>query len=163
MRKHIRSVCCIILILVLVVVSVNCSILKRFEPPDKSKTEKPPTETPVKTPTPKPNVQAIIQEGIAYRKAGKLKKAIAAFRQALKLEPKNTEAANQLQETQNELNALIDLHLKQGIKYFTQENLQDAISEWNIVLELDPSNKEAADYKERAQRKLDALKDQQGS
>jgi tetratricopeptide (TPR) repeat protein len=123
-------------------------------------------KNPVKTPTPKPlptpkapDVQSIIQEGIAYRETGKLNKAIASFKEALKYEPNNAEAALYLQETQDELDVLITDHLNKGIKYFNEDALEDAIREWNKVLELDPSHQEAAEYKEKAQKRLDALKD----
>lgn len=164
MRKQLRRVCCGILVLVLVVVTVSCSSIFGGSKPPEEPGKKPPEtqpktqpETQPKTQPKKPTVEAIIQQGITYREAGNLKKAISSFNQALEIEPKNAKADQYLQETQQELNALVEEHLKQGIKYFTQDALQEAMDEWNTVLELDPSNQKALDYKERTQRKLDAL------
>jgi tetratricopeptide (TPR) repeat protein len=119
------------------------------------------TPIPELTPTPEPAPsQSIIQQGIAYREAGDIKKAITSFEQALKIEPGNAEAAKYLEEARNELDELITSHLNNGIKYFNQDALEDAIREWDKVLELDPSHQEALKYKKEAQRRLDALQNQ---
>jgi hypothetical protein len=119
-----------------------------------------PTPEPEPTPTPepaKPNVQTIIQNGIAYHEAGDIKKAIATFERALELDPGNAKATQYLQEARTELQALITMHLNKGLAYFNQEALEDAIQEWDKVLALDPSNQKAAEYKQRAQKQLDAI------
>lgn len=124
-----------------------------------------PTPTPEPTPTPTPEPEAeqseaqrLIIEGKAYRKAGDLKRAITSFERALEADPGNAEAAKNLKDAQRELEKLITSHLNKGIEYFTQDALEDAIREWDKVLELDPANEEALKNKERAQKRLDALK-----
>ena len=102
-------------------------------------------------------VQALIQTGISYREAGDLKKAIATFEQASQVDPNDSEVITYLDETRDDLKKLITAHLNEGIKHFNQDALEEAIAEWNKVLELDPANRQAADYKERAATMLKTL------
>jgi len=168
MRKNFQGIYRTVLVVILAMSVVSCSsVIDRVKNLGKPKTEPKKTEPkktepkktePKKTEPEKPDVQSTIKQGIAHRKAGKFKKAIASFEQALEIEPENAEAAQYLQETQNELDELVMSHLNKGIKYFEQDALEDAIREWDKVLELDPSNEKAAEYKKRAQKRLDALK-----
>jgi tetratricopeptide (TPR) repeat protein len=139
--------------------AVSCSsLLDRIGGSDKPKTQPKKTQ-PKKTQPKKSDVQSLIKQGIAYREAGELRKAITSFQKALEIEPKNAKAKQYLKETQQERDALVEKHLNQGIEHFTNEDLQDAMKEWDKVLELDPSNKKALEYKEKTQNRLDALKD----
>ena len=99
----------------------------------------------------------LIQTGISYRDAGEVKKAIAAFEQAYQLVPEDPQTVKYLEETQDALKKLITAHLNEGIKLFNQDSLENAIIEWDKVLELDPSNRQAAEYKRRAQTMLNTL------
>lgn len=45
----------------------------------------------------------------------------------------------------------VERHLRKGIVYFLSEDMEEAIRLWNVVLELDPENKTALDYKKRAE------------
>jgi len=105
-------------------------------------------------------VQILIQSGISYRETGDLKKAIATFEQAYQLAPKNSEIFENLEETRDDLKKLITAYLNEGIKLFNQDSLEDAILEWNKVLELDSSNRQASEYKERAETMLNTLASQ---
>ncbi len=159
MKKQVQRMAYIVFIGIVTMSVMSCGgVLDRVKGLGKSEQPEPKKTEPKKTEPKKPDVQNIIKQGIAHREAGNLKKAMASFEQALGTDPKNAEAAQYLQETQNELDALIESYLKQGIKYFTDDALQEAMAEWNKVLELDPSNAKALDYKERTQNKLDALK-----
>jgi len=54
-----------------------------------------------------------------------------------------------------------EMHFKQGIEYYGREQLAEAISEWELVKNLDPSYKRVDDHINKAkdiQRKLDELK-----
>ncbi len=105
-------------------------------------------------------VQILIQNGLSYREIGDLKKAITIFEQAYQLDPTNPKVAEYLQETRDDLKKVITAHLNEGIKLFNQDSLEGAILEWNKVLKLDPSNRQAAEYKERAETMLDTLASQ---
>lgn len=107
--------------------------------------------------TPTTEIEALIQAGIALRNVGKLKEAVATFEQAAQWDPENVEIGEYLEETRDEIQKLITDHLNKGIKQFNQESLENAILEWEKVLELDPSNPQATEYKERAENMLKAL------
>jgi tetratricopeptide (TPR) repeat protein len=125
-----------------------------------------PKPEPTPEPTPKPqvsqpetqDVQSIIDNGKSQRKAGDYNKAIATFEEALKSDPENTEAATLLAETQQERATLVEEHMKKGLQYFSDENLQAAMEEWDAVLSLDPDHAKALEYKDRTQKQLDAFK-----
>lgn len=89
--------------------------------------------------------------------AGQVNKAIASFEKAKKQDPNNAQAEQYLQQARAKRQELIQKHLNQGIEYFRKEQLQEAMREWNAVLELDPNNAEALANKERTQKMLDAL------
>lgn len=166
MKKNSRIVVYWAFILLIGIMTVSCAGLLGKEEKKSPKVEE---KKPVKTPTPKPTVQptpqaqkpdakTFIDQGKTQRRAGKYPEAIASFEDALKLESNNAEAARLLQETKKERDDLVAAHMKQGLEFMRQENLQAALQEWNKILVLDPGNKEAADYKQRTQQQLDALK-----
>ncbi len=97
------------------------------------------------------------QQGIIVWKAGDLKSAIAFFEQALQLAPQNRDIQNYLDQTRDEFQKQITFHLNEGIKFFNREALEDAILEWEKVLDLDPDNSQALEYRRRAEKMLDAL------
>ncbi len=102
-------------------------------------------------------VEALIQAGKSLHEAGKLREAITTFEQAAQLAPGNAEIARYLEETRDKMKKLITAHLNEGIKQFNREALEEAIVEWEKVLELDPSNRQAVEYKERAEKMLDQI------
>lgn len=123
-----------------------------------------PTPKPKPQTTPKPAVsnaaeaEKLVDIGVARLEAGDVNKAIFSFQKAMKVDPKNTEAAQYLKQAEQKKAEMIDTHLKQGIKYFNSEQLEQAMAEWNKVLTLDPKHAKALDYKQRTQAQLDALK-----
>ncbi len=102
-------------------------------------------------------IEALIQAGIALRNVGKLKDAVTTFEKASQLDPENNEIDEYLEETRDEFQKLMTSHLNEGIKLFNQANLEGAIKEWEKVLDLDPSNPQATEYKKRAESMLQAL------
>jgi tetratricopeptide (TPR) repeat protein len=106
---------------------------------------------------PKPEVQILLENGVASREAGEIKQAIATFEQAYQLAPDDPQIGKYLDETRDELRKLITAHLNEGIKQFNQDALKEAILEWDKVLELDPANRQAIGYKKRAQDMLNTL------
>lgn len=103
------------------------------------------------------DAEHFIQTGLKLRESGELKKALSLFENAAQLDPENPEIAQYIETTNLELQKLITFHLNEGIKQFNQEALENAIAEWNKVLELEPSNTQASEYKKRAEQMLEAL------
>ena len=102
-------------------------------------------------------IDNLIYQGRNSRKAGDLKSAIAFFEQAAQLAPQNQYLQKDLEKTRDEAKKLITFHLNEGIKFFNREALEDAILEWEKVLDLDPDNPQALEYRRRAEKMLDAL------
>jgi len=63
-----------------------------------------------------------------------------------------------LARAKKERDKAVDIRFRKGIAYFQSEEMEMAIKEWEAVLELDPSNKVAADYKYRAEVIMERLK-----
>lgn len=104
-----------------------------------------------------PDVGKIIATGQGQLNAGKLNDAIASFEKALSIDPGNSDAKSLLNEAKQERAAQIDMHMKKGLQYNSEENLQAALKEWEAVLALDPNHAQALEYKERTQKQLDAF------
>lgn len=85
-------------------------------------------------------------------------KAIEEFQAVLKYDPSYMDAKELLAKSIKERDQAVEAHLKKGMGYFQKENMEKAIKEWDIVLELDPVNKDALDYRYRAEVILDRLK-----
>lgn len=85
-------------------------------------------------------------------------KAIEEFTAALKILPAYMNTEELLIRAKKERDKAVDIHFRKGIAYFQSEEMEMAIKEWEAVLELDPSNKVAADYKDRAEVIMERLK-----
>lgn len=97
-------------------------------------------------------------KGRIYFSSGTYNKAIDEFNLVLKYVPNHAEAKKLLEKAKAEKENSISAHLKKGIGYFEAEQMDLAIKEWDVVLELDPDNKTAADYRSRADAILKQLK-----
>lgn len=97
-------------------------------------------------------------KGKIYLDSKAYAKAIEEFSAALKALPAYMNTAELLDRAKKERARAIDDHLRKGIAYFQNEEMEMAIREWEAVLELDPSNKVAADYKDRAEVIMERLR-----
>lgn len=97
-------------------------------------------------------------KGKVYFEARVYQKAIDEFSAALRLLPSYMDAQELLSRAKRELEKEVDSRFKRGINYFQKEELELAIREWDAVLELDPGNKKAAEYKSRAEAIMERLK-----
>lgn len=97
-------------------------------------------------------------KGKLYMDSKAYGKAIEEFNAIFKRVPVYLDAKDLLAKARKERDRAVDLHLKKGIGFFQEEEMEKAIKEWEAVLELDPANKTAADYKDRAEVILERLK-----
>ena len=104
-------------------------------------------------------VESLLNTAKTYREAEDLKKSVDVYEQALRLEPGNVEIVQELEKIRDDIKKLITAHLNEGIKLFNQEALEEAILEWDKVLELDSENQQAINYRAQAEKRLNALKD----
>lgn len=86
--------------------------------------------------------------------SGEYRLAAEEFYAVLEVDPDNREARAYLNLAEAELERALELHMKRGISYFQKEEMDLAIKEWDRVLELDPGNTEASEYKSRAEAVL---------
>jgi len=151
MKQQHDALVTLLLVTACVVLITGCGLFQS------SGDAKPEPSTPKQTqPTP-PNADKIIQTGIAQLKAGKINKAIASFKKALKVSPNNLKAEKYLLDAQTQKEEIIQKALRKGIVYFENDELEAAMKEWKKVLALDPSHEKALDYKKQTQIRLDAL------
>lgn len=108
-----------------------------------------------------PESQRLTNEALALRESGNFTQAIALLEQAYQLDPTTPRLLEQLEESRDALKRQITAYLNEGIKYFNQDSLEEAILAWDKVLELDPENRQATEYKERAETLLKTLSSQQ--
>ncbi len=97
-------------------------------------------------------------KGKLYMDSKAYGKAIEEFNSVFKRVPTYLDAKELLAKAKKERDRAVDFHLKKGIGFFQEEEMEKAIREWEAVLELDPSNKTAADYKYRAEVILERLR-----
>ncbi len=102
-------------------------------------------------------VDARYMKGRAHLEAGDFKEAIVEFKAVLRILPSDTDTGRLLMAAERGLSEAVDLHFKKGISYFEKEEMALAIKEWDIVLELDPGNVKADEYKKRAELILERL------
>ena len=97
-------------------------------------------------------------KGKIYLEARVYQKAIEEFNSALRLLPSYMDTQQFLARAKKELGKEVDYRFKRGINYFQKEELELAIREWDAVLELDPGNMKAAEYRSRAEAIMERLK-----
>lgn len=97
-------------------------------------------------------------KGKLYMDSKSYGKAIEEFNAIFKHVSDYLDAKDLLAKARKERDRAVDRHLKKGIGFFQEEEMEKAIKEWEAVLELDPANKTAADYKDRAEVILERLK-----
>ncbi|MBE7414543.1 MAG: hypothetical protein HS130_04630 [Deltaproteobacteria bacterium] len=90
-------------------------------------------------------------KGKVYFESSAYHRAIEEFTAALRIVPSYMNAKDLLEKAVSERDKAVEKHLRNGIAYFQSEEMELAIKEWDMVLELDPSNRVAADYKYRAE------------
>ena len=74
----------------------------------------------------------------------------------VKLAPGYEDSSALIQDTRRRL---IDQHYSQGIRYYREEKLQEAIAEWRLVLELDPQHVNAQRNIEQSEKLLKGLEE----
>ncbi len=96
--------------------------------------------------------------GLLHLESKEYIKSIDDFTALLELRSPFRDTQKLLSRAKKERDLIIDFHLKKGIEHFQKEEMEDAIKEWDKVLELSPGNKAALDYKYRAMTILERLK-----
>ncbi len=99
------------------------------------------------------------RRGVVHLDADKLAMAIDEFEAVTRVLPSYRDAGALLDKVRKRRDREVDIYLKKGISYFQEEELEKAIEAWEMVLELDPGNETALDYKARAERVMSRLRE----
>jgi len=97
----------------------------------------------------------LLQQGKLLLDQNKPNDALAAFDQLAKLSPQDQSVSTLIGEARGRL---VRNHYNQGIRYYREEKLAEAISEWRSVLQYDPKHDGAKKNIETAERLLKSLK-----
>ncbi|MFH1379628.1 MAG: tetratricopeptide repeat protein [bacterium] len=94
------------------------------------------------------NYDSLIAEGENAFKTGNYIQALNVLKGVLKADRTNTKA----------LELAIESALSQGIIYYRSDKLEEAIQQWDYVLAYSPGHAKAGKYRERAELKLQSIK-----
>jgi tetratricopeptide (TPR) repeat protein len=102
--------------------------------------------------------QALYQQGKTQLDSRRYTESYRALVQLARLQPDYEDSAKLLQQARTRA---IEQHYTQGLRLFQEEKLAEAISEWRVVLDLDPQHanaKKNLDQAEKLQKALDQRK-----
>ena len=97
---------------------------------------------------------ALYRQGQTALEDKKYDDSYRALTQLARLQPDYQDGPRLLQQARRQL---IDYHYQEGIRLFREEKLPEAIAEWKVVLEMEPTNPNARRNLEQAERLLKGL------
>jgi len=100
--------------------------------------------------------------GKTYFEAGEYARAEGEFALVVNMAPDYLDARKMRELSAKEKKKAVEEHLRNGINYFQEEEMELAIKEWETVLRFDPDNEDAKDYKYRAEVILERLRNIRG-
>jgi len=104
------------------------------------------------------SIDKLLDKGLRYYERGDYLNARSTFRQVLAKEPYNPTASNYLTRIETELKNRVKELFNMGLEKYTEADYEEAIKEWKKILDIDPDHKSAKDYIQKAQERIDALK-----
>jgi len=107
---------------------------------------------------PEVNANTHYMRGKVYLESTAYPEAIEEFNAAREFVPDFLDTAALLERAEKRLELQIDRHFKKGISYFQKEEMELAVEEWDSVLRLKPSHKDALEYKGRAELIMERIK-----
>lgn len=94
-------------------------------------------------------VDSLIEESSKFERQAQHRQALDRLNRALTLDPQNPLVLAKLSEIRSSMLKDVSTHLYKGIEYFDKRDYQVAENEFQIVLSLDPNNRDARDYLKR--------------
>lgn len=79
------------------------------------------------------------------------KKYLEALEVFNSIDPEFEGLQQSISKVKKKLSELAEVHYREGVKFFIEDNLSSAISEWEITLQYNPEHKKAMDYSVKAQ------------
>jgi len=101
---------------------------------------------------------ALFQQGKLLSDQKKYAESFTVLNQLVKLSPKDQESTTLFTSVKNQL---VQDHYNQGLRYYREEKLQAAITEWRTVLQYDSNHEGARKNIDQAERLLKGLQQRQ--
>ncbi|MGH7365472.1 MAG: LysM peptidoglycan-binding domain-containing protein [Candidatus Rokuibacteriota bacterium] len=98
--------------------------------------------------------QALYRQARSQMDARQFGESIESLTQLTRLEPDYEDAPALLRQARTRV---IEQHYTQGVRYYREEKLKEAIAEWRVVIEMDPGNANARRNIDQAERLLRGL------
>jgi tetratricopeptide (TPR) repeat protein len=98
--------------------------------------------------------QALYGQAKSQMDARQYPESIQSLNQLARLQPDYEDAPSLLRQARTRI---IQQHYTQGVRFYREEKLKEAIAEWRVVLEMDPSNANARRNIDQAEKLLRGL------
>ncbi|HSL47419.1 MAG TPA: LysM peptidoglycan-binding domain-containing protein [Candidatus Deferrimicrobiaceae bacterium] len=98
--------------------------------------------------------QALYGQAKGQMEARQYGESIQSLNQLARLQPDYEDAPALLRQARTRI---IEQHYTQGVRYYREEKLKEAIAEWRVVLEMDPANANARRNIDQAEKLLRGL------
>lgn len=96
----------------------------------------------------------LYRQGYALLEQKSYDEGYKTLRQLARLQPDYLDITSLVQQARRQV---IDHHYQEGIRHFREERLQESITEWRLVLDIEPQHPNARRNIEQAERLLEAL------
>jgi tetratricopeptide (TPR) repeat protein len=100
---------------------------------------------------------SLFEKGKRYIRQNKYLEARNLFQKVLQTRPNDHEAIENIERCQSELDRIVEEKFNLGMDFYTEENYQAAITQWEEVLQYNPNHRDTNDYLKRARERLHAL------
>jgi len=101
---------------------------------------------------------SLTQMGNRYFSQGNFLEAMNCFQKVIETRPEDVNALRKIEECQARLNQIVEEYFNLGMSYYAEENYQEAIRQWQRVLQYNRKHQDAQEYIKRAQERIEALK-----
>ena len=98
--------------------------------------------------------QALYGQAKSQMEIREYKESIQSLSQLARLQPDYEDTPALLRQARR---GLVEQHYTQGVRYYREEKLREAIAEWRVVLEMDPGNANARRNIDQAEKLLRGL------
>ena len=98
--------------------------------------------------------QALYGQAKSQMDARRYNESIQSLNQLARLQPDYEDVPSLLRQARTRI---IEQHYTQGVRFYREEKLKEAIAEWRVVLEMDPSNANARRNIDQAEKLLRGL------
>jgi tetratricopeptide (TPR) repeat protein len=98
--------------------------------------------------------QALYGQAKDQMEARQYQESVQSLTQLTRLQPDYEDTPALLRQARTRL---IEQHYTQGVRYYREEKLREAIAEWRVVLEMDPANTNARRNIDQAEKLLRGL------